>query len=351
MVAFSQLLFHTAVLGRHIFWPSVLIHLLRPKMTGMLDLTEVPKRDHGGNLSAAISEYGGVASDWVDISTGINPVPYPMPDLTAADWGALPDQAAMTDLVTAARHFWNVPQEAAVLAAPGASALIAAIPALADPRWVQITPPTYNEHAAAFAARGWQTVTAGPAEACVLVHPNNPDGRRWSAEDVQAPLVVIDESFCDVCPADSLMHLAARPGVVILKSFGKFWGLAGLRLGFAIGDPCLIRNLAAWQGPWAVSGPALRIGAQALQDPDWADTTRARLQQDAKRLDEMVTRKGAKLVGGTDLFRLYEVDDAAAWQVRLARAQIWTRIFPYSKTYLRLGLPTGEGWARLEAAL
>ena len=168
---------------------------------------------------------------------------------------------------------------------------------------------------------------------------------------MQAPLVVIDESFCDVCPADSLMHLATRPGVVILKSFGKFWGLAGLRLGFAIGDPCLIRNLAAWQGPWAVSGPALRIGAQALQDPDWADTTRARLQQDAKRLDEMVTRKGAKLVGGTDLFRLYEVDDAAAWQVRLARAQIWTRIFPYSKTYLRLGLPTGEGWARLEAAL
>ncbi|MFS4581280.1 threonine-phosphate decarboxylase [Phaeobacter sp. C3_T13_0] len=317
----------------------------------MLDLTEVPKRDHGGNLSAAISEYGGVASDWVDISTGINPVPYPVKGLTTSDWGALPDHAAMTELISAARLFWNVPSGAAILPAPGASALIAAIPALADPRWVHITPPTYNEHAAAFKARGWQTVTGGPAEARVLVHPNNPDGHQWCADDVQAPLVVIDESFCDVCPTDSLMHLAERPGVIILKSFGKFWGLAGLRLGFAIGDPCLIGDLAAWQGPWAVSGPALRIGATALRDEDWAASTRTRLHQDAMRLDEMLIAKGANLVGGTDLFRLYDVDDAAAWQAQLARAHIWTRIFPYSKTYLRLGLPTGEGWTRLEAAL
>ncbi|MFV1444197.1 threonine-phosphate decarboxylase [Phaeobacter sp. JH207A] len=320
-------------------------------MTGMLDLTEVPQRDHGGNLSAAISEYGGVARDWVDISTGINPVPYPITGLTSADWGALPDQAAQADLVAAARAFWKVPKDAKILAAPGASALIAAIPALADPRWVQITPPTYNEHAAAFTTHGWQTVTGGPAEARVLVHPNNPDGRRWSAEDAQAPLVVIDESFCDVCPEDSLIHLADRPGVIILKSFGKFWGLAGLRLGFAIGDPCLLDGLAAWQGPWAVSGPALRIGAQALRDEDWATTTRLRLRQDAERLDQMLIAKGAQIVGGTDLFRLYDVDDAAAWQTQLARAHIWTRIFPYSINYLRLGLPTGDGWARLEAAL
>ncbi|APG45761.1 threonine-phosphate decarboxylase [Phaeobacter porticola] len=320
-------------------------------MTGILNLIQTPKRDHGGNLSVAISGYGGVASDWVDLSTGINPLPYPVSGLTGADWGALPDQTAMDDLLDAARHFWNVPSGADILPAPGASALIAALPALADPRWVRITPPTYNEHAASFTARGWQVVTDGPAEARVLVHPNNPDGRRWTEEDAQAPLVVIDESFCDVCPADSLIHLAERPGVIILKSFGKFWGLAGLRLGFAIGDPCMIGDLAAWQGPWAVSGPALRIGAQALRDDNWALETRNRLQQDAARLDAMMIAKGASIVGGTDLFRLYEVDNAAIWQARLARAHIWTRIFPYSKTYLRLGLPVGDDWTRLEAAL
>ncbi|MBY6057675.1 threonine-phosphate decarboxylase [Leisingera daeponensis] len=315
-----------------------------------LDLATQP-RDHGGNLSAAIAEFGGSRSGWMDLSTGINPHPYPLPEFTAGDWGALPDADALAEVERAARRFWNIPDQAAVLAAPGASALIAALPALAEPRWVQITKPTYNEHAAAFEARGWIVRVHGPAEAQVAVHPNNPDGRLWSEEDFSAPLTIIDESFCDVCPDQSLIRLAARPGTVVLKSFGKFWGLAGLRLGFAIGDPRLIAQLATWQGPWAVSGPALRTGALALRDHDWAEATRTRLRQDAARLDELVRAKGASLAGGTDLFRLYTVDDAAAWQRRLARAHIWSRIFPYSKTYLRLGLPHAEGWDRLEAAL
>ena len=310
-----------------------------------------PVRDHGGNLSAAIAAHGGCAEQWIDLSTGINPDPYPLPAFTAADWSALPDAAARGALEQAARRFWNVPSEAAVLAAPGASALIAALPALAEPRWVRITPPTYNEHAAAFETHGWQLRRYGPAEALVAVHPNNPDGRLWHPDELKSPFTVIDESFCDVCPDESLIALAARPGVVILKSFGKFWGLAGLRLGFAIGDPELIARLAAWQGPWAVSGPALRTGRLALEDTAWATQTRARLAANAQRLDDLLTRKGARVLSGTDLFRLCEVPDAAAWQDRLAQAHIWSRIFPYSHSFLRLGLPPADGWARLEAAL
>ncbi|AHC99403.1 threonine-phosphate decarboxylase [Leisingera methylohalidivorans] len=310
-----------------------------------------PSRDHGGNLSVAKAEFGGSRGDWMDLSTGINPHPYPLPDFTTEDWNALPDADALADLERAARSFWNIPEQAAVLAAPGASALIAALPALAAPRWVQITKPTYNEHAAAFEARGWKIRVDGPAEARVAVHPNNPDGRLWREEQLTAPLTIIDESFCDVCPAESLIRMAARPGVIVLKSFGKFWGLAGLRLGFAIGDPKLIAALSTWQGPWAVSGPALRTGALALQDRSWAEATRVRLRADAARLDGMLLAKGASLAGGTDLFRLYTVEDAAAWQEKLARAHIWSRIFPYSKTYLRLGLPPADGWNQLEAAL
>jgi cobalamin biosynthetic protein CobC len=308
-------------------------------------------RDHGGNLSAAIRHYGGTRADWIDLSTGINPSPYPLPAFDASDWNALPDVAASDALVAAARDFWNVPPDAAVLPAPGASALIALLPGLVDPRWVRIAPPTYNEHAAAFENHGWSITTNLPAEACVAVHPNNPDGRLWQTDEVTAPLSIIDESFCDICPEHSLIDLAAKPGVIILKSFGKFWGLAGMRLGFAIGDPDLIRQLAQLQGPWAVSGPALKTGIQALNDQSWAADTRLSLARDAQRLDQLATKRGATLVGGTDLFRLYEVEDAAQWQDKLARAHIWSRIFPYSKTYIRLGLPPAEGWERLEAAL
>jgi cobalamin biosynthetic protein CobC len=191
----------------------------------------------------------------------------------------------------------------------------------------------------------------GPADARVIVHPNNPDGRVWRANDATAPLTIIDESFCDVMPGASLIHLAGQPGVIVLKSFGKFWGLAGMRLGFAIGASDLIARLNDLTGPWAVSGSALRVGTQALQDTDWANETRMRLEAETTRLDAMVIDKRARLVGGTSLFRLYEVEDAALWQDRLAQAHIWSRIFPYSQSYLRLGLPPAHGWDRLEAAL
>lgn len=307
-------------------------------------------RDHGGGLDAAILQFGGAWAEWLDLSTGINPVPYPVGQVAPATWNVLPDRAAMAALETAARGFWAVPDAAALIAAPGASALIARLPQARPAGRVQISTPTYNEHAAAFAAHGW-TLTDKAIDAQVVVHPNNPTGRLWLASDITAPFAIIDESFCDVAPDWSLIGLATRPGTVILKSFGKFWGLAGLRLGFAIGDPAIMGRLTESLGPWPVSGPALQIGAQALADEDWARTTRTRLVADTIRLDQLLTRHGAVLVGGTTLFRTYQVNDAMAWQSRLARRHIWSRVFPYSQSWLRLGLPHPDRWHQLESAL
>lgn len=302
--------------------------------------------DHGGGIDAAARRFGGARADWLDLSTGINPNPFPLPALPSDAWTALPDQTALDRLIAAARQVWSVPDGAAVLAVSGASAPIALVPHLRSAGRVHIPGPTYNEHARAFRAAGWEVVDTG-ATAQVLVHPNNPDGRFHAAPGA-LPLTVIDESFCDIAPDRSLIHLATRPGTLVLKSFGKFWGLAGLRLGFAIGDPELIGALSQRLGPWPVSGPALEIGAAALEDTEWAETTRLRLLRDAARLDALVR---APLVGGTPLFRLYEVDDAARWQEALAERQIWSRIFPYSRRWLRLGLPPATGWDRLAAAL
>jgi cobalamin biosynthesis protein CobC len=307
-------------------------------------------RDHGGGIDGAIARHGGTRAGWLDLSTGINPVPYRLPALPADAWTALPDKAAHDALIAAARRFWRVPDGAAVLAANGASALIAALPPCVAGDSVHIPGPTYNEHAAAFAHHGWR-IADDCADVLVVVHPNNPDGRIWGRDTLtHHPVRIIDESFGDVMPDASLIAEAATPGTVILKSFGKFWGLAGVRLGFAIGDPQILARLGAALGPWAVSGPALAIGAAALKDTAWADTTRARLAQDTARLDDMIGKGGASLIGGTSLFRLYTVDDAAAWQDRLARAHVWSRIFPYSRTWLRLGLPAPDRWHQLEAA-
>lgn len=315
-------------------------------------MLETQARDHGGGLDAAVAAYGGDRSSWIDLSTGINPNPYPVGKIPTRFWADLPDINPQSALLDAARSFWNVPQGADILAAPGVSALIAQIPRLAQPGIVRLYKPTYNEHEASFRALGWSVKPSGNAQ--VIVHPNNPDGRLASANEVTShhrDLTIIDESFCDVCPAQSLITLAEKPGIVVLKGLGKFWGLAGLRLGFAIARPETAAQLSRMLGPWAISGPAQFIGAAALSDPLWAQQTRQSLASGAAKLDSLMQPVGISEPCGTTLFRLYQVDDARALQAKLARHQIWTRVFPYSDSLIRFGMPVASDWQRLELAI
>ncbi len=311
------------------------------------------RREHGGGIDAALAAFGGSHDEWIDLSTGINPRPYPLPEFENSDWTQLPDSGVLGLLLDAARDFWKVPEGLEILASGGASSLIATIPRLKAADKVQIQEATYNEHAAAFSAAGWD-ISRERSPSRVVVHPNNPDGAY--CDDAQVPdgdgLLVIDESFCDCTPDRSLVSLAENDNVLILKSFGKFWGLAGARLGFAIGKPDLIARLDDLLGPWAVSGPALRVGAQALKDAPWAEETRTGLVASAERMDKLMACHGAALVGGTPLFRLFGVEDAQKLQQDLAQHKILTRVFPYAPSWIRMGLPADESeWLRLEAAL
>lgn len=305
-------------------------------------------RDHGGGIDAAIAAFGGVRKDWIDLSTGINPIPYPVPDFSSDVLTQLPDTGLYQSLETAARAFWNIPENMGVVPASGASAFISLLPRILQGTTARTSHPTYNEHRASFEAAGWQ-MTDGTPDVDISVHPNNPDGR-LAMPNTQCKWQIIDESFCDICPDASFVPNMTN-NMIVLKSFGKFWGLAGLRLGFVIAPHALCLKLQNALGPWAVSGPALVAGAQALSDPDWAKMTRQRLATDCKELTTLMRQMGAQTVGGTDLFQLYAVDDAQDWQAHLARHHIWTRIFPYSKTYLRLGITTSAQLNRLKAAL
>ena len=318
-------------------------------------------RDHGGNIDAARARWGGRAEDWIDLSTGINHVPYPLPPLSAGSWTALPTRTAMDGLVAVARRAYGTP--AAILPVAGAQAAIQMIPHLRQPGAARVLAPTYNEHAASLRAAGWTVedvsipAQLAGADLAVIVNPNNPDGRQHAPADLldlstSVGLLVVDESFADPCPDLSLAGQPPRPGLLILRSFGKFYGLAGVRLGFVLGDEETIGKLSAMAGPWPVSGAAIEIGAAALGDRDWAAATAMRLAGDCERIDALATRAGWSLIGGTLLFRSYRVPGAAAAQARLARHHIWSRIFPWSDDWLRLGLPGSEAeWARLAEAL
>ncbi|GLS86536.1 threonine-phosphate decarboxylase [Cypionkella aquatica] len=316
-------------------------------------------RDHGGNIDGAIARFGG--KDWIDLSTGINRVAYPVPPLQPEDWTMLPTQTAKQALLDVAAKTYHC--TAPMLAVAGAQAAIQMIPHLAKPGRARVLGPTYNEHAASLRAAGWKVEQVSQfgqlagADLAIVVNPNNPDGRSYAPADLlalagQVGRLVVDESFADAQPALSLAPQAGQPGLLILRSFGKFYGLAGVRLGFVIGCTEDIRALAEMSGPWPVNGAALRIGAVALADTAWAEATVRRLQTEAAELDAMAARLGWQLVGGCELFRSYETPDAESAQIRLAKQQIWSRIFPYSNRWLRLGLPgSPDEWARLGRAM
>jgi cobalamin biosynthesis protein CobC len=317
-------------------------------------------QDHGGNLDVARKRFGGRPEDWIDLSTGINRRPYPIGELPSRYWTALPSRSDIETLHEAARQAYG--STAAVLATAGAQAAIQLLPRLAPAGRAAILAPTYNEYAAVLDAAGWSVELTtdlnglAGADLAIVVNPNNPDGRQHAPVNLLALLprvgwLVVDESFADVAPGSSLAHEAARAGLIVLRSFGKFYGLAGLRLGFVLGNEADVRSLARLLGPWPVSGAAIEIGRRALRDEDWASETRVRLACEALRLDALAEATGWKLVGGTPLFRLFETGGAQAAQVRLAEAKIWSRIFTDQPGWLRLGLPGSEAeWDRLAAA-
>ncbi|MEL7216030.1 MAG: aminotransferase class I/II-fold pyridoxal phosphate-dependent enzyme [Pseudomonadota bacterium] len=310
---------------------------------------------HGGGLDAARARFGGAVEAWLDLSTGLNPRPFAPSPVPERVWARLPDAGATQALSQAARLRFGVPQGAEILPVPGLSVAIATLPRLAPAGTFNTNPRSYQEHRAAFLREGWreQVDANAAADAVVTVHPNNPDGALTEPQSLRrgARLTIIDESFADVAPW-SLLSEADTPGTVLLRSFGKFYGLAGLRLGFVIGDPEVVSLLEARLGPWPVSGPALWIGRHALEDDAFHLDAATRLARSAERLDAMMARSGWANIGGTSLFRLYDVGAGGALRDALARHHIWTRAFDYAPRWLRMGLPGPEAdWARLEKAL
>ncbi|MEZ5870800.1 MAG: threonine-phosphate decarboxylase CobD [Nitratireductor sp.] len=325
---------------------------------------------HGGALDAAIAEFGGNRGDWLDLSTGINPHGYPLAPASADSLHRLPEQGQLNRLLDLARQAFAVSDGFSVVAAPGTQALIELLPRVLPGNDATIIAPqsgTYREHAHCCAKAGREVeevLNPDDVEArgqlAILVRPNNPDGSIAGRERVLAlaqrlaqsgGMLIVDEAFCDCTPEASLAGEDAA-GLVILKSFGKFFGLAGLRLGFAICPPDLAAQIGDCFGPWAISGPAIEAGIAAYGDKSWIEAMRAKLAVESETLASTLEKAGLEITGRNGLFILARHQWSDGIFRELAKRHILVRPFPDRPGLLRFGLPgSDDAGQRLEQAL
>ncbi len=323
--------------------------------------------EHGGQVRAAAARHGISVPRWLDLSTGINPHGWPVPPVPATAWAQLPQDD--DGLEAAARDCYRAPH---ALPVAGSQAAIQALPWLRPPGRVVVLAPGYCEHAGAWARAGHTPVPVAPhdvadvtglaarGDVVVITQPNNPTGHAWAPHTLLAlhdqlaargGWLVVDEAFIDATPQISLAAHSRRPGLVVLRSLGKFFGLAGARVGFVLAAPALLETLRDKLGPWPLAGPSRYIATAALADRAWQDATRARLIHDGARLGALLARYGLRPAGDCALFQWVPTRRAAEVHGALARRGILSRLFDNPPS-LRFGLPGNEaGWQRLDTAL
>lgn len=322
-------------------------------------------RWHGGGLAAARAHFGGATDAWIDLSTGINPQAWPGADACTPDWRRLPDDDALAALETAAAaHFGTDP--AHVCALPGTEVGLRLLGTLlSGPAYCRA--PAYRTHAAMLGGATplpEDALAEADGASLILANPNNPDGRLWSREALLALLemrgpegwLILDEAFAEATPGHSLAaHITDERRLILFRSFGKFFGLPGLRLGFLLGPRPLLARMRDRLGAWPLSAAALAIGTAAYRDRAWIAAQPDRLRAQAAALDDALARHGYRTTGACPLFRLIAMDGADAADalfVHLARHRILTRPFDAAPQWVRFGLPAGpEESARLDAAL
>jgi len=332
--------------------------------------------EHGGNLSKAAMRYGIPVEEWLDLSTGINPQGYPVPDIPSSLWQRLPLE--YDGLLETAQDYY---QASNILPTAGSQAAIQSLPRLRPPARVKILGPTYAEHARAWQQSGHQVtmvtdedlpaVLSDAIDVLVVCNPNNPTGRlidsktllAWHQQlSARGGWLIVDEAFMDATPEYSLAQYSHLSGLIVLRSLGKFFGLAGARVGFVLAENGLLQQLQEQLGPWAINGASRWVATQALLDKAWQTATRDYLNQSSLRLHSLLSQYQLIPNGGTALFQWVLTEHAQKWQQHLAQHGIWVRYFDASYSSanslcfssLRFGLPgitLPSNWERLEIVL
>lgn len=312
------------------------------------------KIEHGGNLKEAIKVYGGERSEWIDISTGISPFTVPIPELNLEDWQRLPEPSSLSELAYIAQRYYGADQNCVVTS--GSQFVINHLPDLLEGD-VGIVEPTYGEYAGAFVRqnRDFTSISSiddiGDVQSIILANPNNPTGRIFSRDELlnlaaklsaRSGYLIVDEAFCDVCDQASMLTENSVDNLIVLRSFGKFFGLAGARIGFVFAHDEILHQIEQLQGPWAVTGPSMVVAKHALTSNHIHQDLLKKITTRHIEMVSVLADTGIEIIGGTKLFVLVSHDKAVDLHEHLLTHKILTRKFSYHSKWLRLGLTRNQ---------
>ncbi|WP_462378960.1 threonine-phosphate decarboxylase CobD [Pseudomonas sp. Marseille-QA0892] len=320
--------------------------------------------EHGGRLRAAAKQFNIPLSDWIDLSTGIAPAGLPMLPIPASVWNRLPEPD--DGLREAASRYYGFDNP---LPVSGSQSAIQALPQIRRQARIGIISPCYAEHAHAWRREGHSLLELTEAgvpraldrlDVLLVINPNNPTGRlipperllEWHARLAERDgWLIVDEAFMDCTPESSLAQFGPRSGLVVLRSFGKFFGMAGARLGFVLADADLSVRLENLLGPWTVSGPTRFVATAQLLAAEDQRIQREALHAAGQRLAALLTDRGFPPTGGCPLFQWTVTRHAERLYRFLASNGVLVRLF-HQPASVRFGLPADEsGWTRLDRAL
>jgi len=319
--------------------------------------------EHGGNLRQAAQQYGIPLELWCDLSTGINPNHYPIPDIPMEAWHRLPEEN--DGLIEAACAYYDCQS---LIATAGSQAAIQVLPQLRSACHIAMPKNMYQEHAHAWQSHGHQVTffAAEPTlevlekvDVLILCNPNNPTGQRFNKNQLLAwhqqltsrgAWLIVDEAFMDTTPEDSVASTAHLPNLIVLRSLGKFFGLAGARVGFLLAEKNMLALAQEKIGPWSITGPSRHMASHALRNGKWQAEASKALSSNSQQLSKLLHQYGLTPTGGTDFFQFVTTAKAVAIHEALAKQGIWVRLFKEASA-LRFGLPAHRHWHQLEQAL
>ncbi len=319
---------------------------------------------HGGNLLAAAAEENIPIDEWLDLSTGISPTSYPIPAIPDRAWHRLPEDE--DNLLDAAHHYYGTSN---LIATAGSQAALQVIPrlrhAISGPSRVAFLKPSYNEHAHAWATNGHSTTeftstaelldAACAHDVIVLCNPNNPTGHLWNKEELlsvhrtvssNGGWLIVDEAFIDSQPGASIISHTGAGGLIVLRSMGKFFGLAGMRMGFVAAWTAFLQEIQEALGPWTIAGPSRFVATTALMDTEWHATQCHQLRTLSDRLKYALNVSGYEPAGSTDYFHWITPSHATDLHRQWRQQGILTRLFE-DPTGIRIGLATTEDEYRI----